>query len=142
MTDDLVRQIAQQLDRRSFLRKAAATSAGILLGLFGLAGPAAAFVSYKCCNLCYSPVGTCSGSCASNNMWCWGCYYAPEDRDYLCCEKFDNITNCNNKNWCDPHVLYSCYLRLGSAPERGGGGLPAGGSGPMGGGSAPAPNAA
>lgn len=113
MGDELVRVVARSVDRRTFLRRAASTVASVVLGLFGLAQPAFAFVSWHCCNLCYSPAGSCHGTCAQSNIWCWFCEEG--STTYGCCEKFSNNTDCNNKNWCAP-VLYSCGWKTGYGP--------------------------
>ena len=107
--EQLATSLTRQLNRRAVLRRAASGMAAILLGLFGLAEPAAALVMFKCCALCNYPSGTCAANCTTN-VWCWACYYALEDRDYLCCE--------HHSGSCGPSCPadYSCYRRLGTAP--------------------------
>jgi hypothetical protein len=113
MSDELVRMLARNLDRRTFLRRGATTIASVILGLFGLAQPAFATVPWHCCNLCYTPTGTCRGTCSASNIWCW---YCPEGNVYwACCEKVSNSNDCIHQNFCGA-VLYSCATRLGASP--------------------------
>jgi hypothetical protein len=113
MSEELVRVVARSLDRRTFLRRGAATVASVVLGLFGLSQPAFAFYSWHCCQLCYAPTSNCRGNCGPSNIWCWYCSVGTTE--YACCEKFSNFTDCSNQNWCSP-VLYSCGTRLGVSP--------------------------
>lgn len=115
MSERIVSSLARQLDRRTFLRRAAAGAASVILGLFGLAQPALATVAVKCCNLCYSPLSNCHGNCSPDNIWCWFCLESSTNITWGCCEKFDNATHCANKDFCNS-VVYSCLWRTGFAP--------------------------
>jgi hypothetical protein len=113
MDEQIVTAISRQLDRRRFLRGVASLTASVVLGMFGLAQSARAFVSVKCCTLCYASSGSCHGTCSGNNIWCWFCDSGGVT--YGCCEKFAHTTNCNNQDFCGD-VLYSCLWRTGFAP--------------------------
>ncbi len=113
MTEKFVTALSRQMHRRAFLRRVASGAAGVLLGLLGIASQAAA-VGYKCCSLCFSPAGSCTGNCTDNRIWCWACTYIPENRDYLCCEHFLPGYTCQGENCIG--VDYSCAKLLGTAP--------------------------
>lgn len=79
---ELLRRLSSLLDRREFLRRTSAAVFGVVMGLLGLPGQAAATYQY-CCTLCFDPGGSCSG-CAC--QWCWTCRDTPTGRYYRCCE--------------------------------------------------------
>jgi len=89
-TETLVEKLGKQIERRNFLAKAGTVAVGSLLALIGLSQSVAATVSYRCCNLCYSP-GACSNC---NCTWCWQCcdtnFFPP--RKVNCCECYNSIT--------------------------------------------------
>jgi hypothetical protein len=114
MDRHLVNAVAEQIDRRRFLRRTAAGLAAALLGLFGIAAPAAALVTYKCCVVCFYPSGTVTGSCTgSPRRWCWNCHHS-DGFDYKCCETYAAGYSCDGS--C-AGVLYSTVRKLGTAPE-------------------------
>jgi hypothetical protein len=88
---DLVSSIARPLERRKALGRLTLGAFGIAMGLLGLSKEAEA-VTYKCCQLCYSPSGSCSGCTCT---WCWWCYHPPSQGQYQCCECYWSGTFCN-----------------------------------------------
>ncbi|HAL15867.1 MAG TPA: hypothetical protein DCP32_03665 [Anaerolineaceae bacterium] len=82
-TEKLVKSLGKYMERRTFLKGLGVGTIAALSALLGMPKNVSATVSYKCCNLCYSPTSPCSSqSCPY--AWCWFCNYAPESRDYKC----------------------------------------------------------
>jgi hypothetical protein len=90
--DSLLRNLAEKLDRRSFLGKVTLGLAGSLLALIGVPRESKALVSYYCCTLCESPSGSCSG-CACT--WCWRCL-STIGRTFNCCECHKDDSYCGS----------------------------------------------
>jgi hypothetical protein len=88
MSDDTLRWLAQQIDRRTLLRRATSAAVGLVLGLFGASNVALAY-NWYCCHLCYPPSPSCSG-CAC--VYCWYCIYG--QNTYECCECHTNTSDC------------------------------------------------
>ncbi len=127
-TEKLVETLGKHIGRRVFLKSLGASTFATLLALLGhpvtvsashpLPGDCQNGTSqYKCCHLCCTPGGSCSGGCptsTAHGQWCWSCYYAVDNRDYRCCEcKNPNSSCAQNCNG----VYRSYYYRLGTAPE-------------------------
>jgi hypothetical protein len=97
MSDERLRWIAEQVDRRTLLRRATSATVGLVLGLFGASTSAQALTPWHCCTLCFPPSVSCSG-CAC--VYCWFC--TEGDTTYKCCEchtaTSDCGENCNNVN--------------------------------------------
>lgn len=69
MAKKIVDKIAEATSRRGFFARAAAFCLGGTAALLGLAKPAQALRSVRCCNLCTSD---CTGSCPGS-WWSWTC---------------------------------------------------------------------
>ena len=96
-TEDLVRVVGEQTNRRGFLRRAGAGALGITFGILGL--PKDAFgANYKCCSLCKTPPqSSCScGVCS----WCWTCCWNNNSGSWKvnCCEYYTNRSYCNGSS--------------------------------------------
>jgi hypothetical protein len=112
MSEDFATRLAEEIDRRKFLRRATGGVAAMLLGLFGVAVPASALVNYKCCTLCFSPAGSTYGTCTSSpKKWCWFCHHAADGYDYRCCETYYAGYACNGGCY---GVQYSTVKRWGT----------------------------
>lgn len=105
--EELVADVAKQLDRRSFLGKAGAAVVGGLMALMGLPQTASAIIRYKCCNLCKGASTSCS-NCACT--WCWSCQWS-DGYWYRCCECHSNTSYCGGD--CD-NVTCSWSTRIGT----------------------------
>ncbi len=93
-TEKLVKSLGKYMERRTFIKGLGVGAIAALSALLGMPKNVSATVSYKCCNLCYSPTSPCSSqSCPY--AWCWFCNYAPESRDYKCCECYNPGATCN-----------------------------------------------
>lgn len=94
-TTSLVGYVSMEINRRRFLTRIAAGAISTAFTVLGLATPAEALCSYKCCTLCRCP-SSCSGC---HCIWCWFCSN-PVDKTWKCCECYDATTYCNG----------GCYL--------------------------------
>lgn len=126
-TEKLVETLGKHIRRRAFLKSLGASTFATLLALLGHPPVSASHFlpedcqngtsQYKCCWLCCTPTGPCSGGCPdqyTHGQWCWSCYFADDNHDYRCCECKNPNTICAQN--CSG-VYKSYYYRLGSAPE-------------------------
>jgi len=93
-TEKLAERLAQEIDRRSFVKRLGAGAVGTLLALMGVTPAAAertvpAFVS--CCDTCNPPQGSCSGCYC---QWCWQCSDCAVGGTYRCCECYSRTESC------------------------------------------------
>lgn len=120
--EKLVEILGAGISRRRFLKGAGASAIGALAALAGwpLVAEAACpsgTTPYKCCCVCKYPpnIQNYSTSCPAGypKIWCWTCNYAPEQRDYRCCEHHTSgycVDTCGG-------VTKSTVWRLQTAPE-------------------------
>jgi len=91
--DELITKVAEEVSRRSFLRRAAAAALTAAYALLGLPGGAKALYSTYCCSLCRPwNGGQCTGCACS---WCWTCLFPANNRYYNCCECYSAGHSCN-----------------------------------------------
>ena len=115
-TEKLVKGVAEQIERRRFLKKTGAAVIGGLMALMGLPQTALAScspglnVAYCCC-LCKPNSGSC-GSCAC--VWCWSCQWI-DGYWYRCCECHSQSSTCSGCN----DVTCSWSSRIGVMPASG-----------------------
>ena len=90
--DGFLKNLAEKLDRRSFLGRVSLGLVGGLLALIGLPKESNALVTYYCCTLCKNPSGSCS-NCACT--WCWTCL-STIGRTFNCCECHGDNSYCGS----------------------------------------------
>jgi hypothetical protein len=99
----MLQRLIEVVDRRRFLRSAAAATAALVAGVFGVARLQAACpcgLEYDGCCLCMLPDCSCTFSRCESQSSCWWCW----DSHFIgdCCECVSDFSVCNGScGMCD-----------------------------------------
>jgi hypothetical protein len=112
MTNKVFRMFGENIERRSFLKRAALAVGAVVAGVFGVERAAYATVKVWCCQLCHHP-DTCTWGGCTAGTWFWTCPYNPDCIVYACYECFSSGTP---GFYCAPNVICSKVEKFGVIP--------------------------